>query len=51
MRRVASLWNVPAWTGVLVAGAFYMACPLEPLPCSAAPIRISAVEYVKVGSP
>jgi predicted transglutaminase-like cysteine proteinase len=51
MRRVASVWKVPAWTGVLLAGAFYIVGPLEPLPCSAAPIRISAVEYVKAGSP
>lgn len=51
MRRVASLWKVPGWTGVLLAGAFYMVGSLEPLPCSAAPMRIPAVEYVQVGSP
>jgi predicted transglutaminase-like cysteine proteinase len=51
MRRVGSLRKIPGWTSVLLAGALYVADPLEPLLCSAAAIRIPAVEYVKAGSP
>lgn len=50
MRCVASCWKI-SWTGVLLAGALYLANPLQSLLCRAAPMRIAAAEHVKVVSP
>jgi predicted transglutaminase-like cysteine proteinase len=43
-------YKIAAWTSLLLAGALYMAEPLEPLSYSAAIVSLQAADYVGPGS-